>query len=312
MTRLIQPTSVAAHHQLVGCVQALYVADRSDSRTYVNDEQVATRTVIGRGDAEIEVVEAGAVRASSCSLRLRPRRVRWISTEIAEWLAAPADSGCCAQSCARIGRSRGPMTGIDLHDYAADVAAVIAHGRRRRGIRGQSCLRQPGVAHVGGTDRSTWCAQLAAHQPPTSAMRQARRSCARPSRRKRRSVASLTPGASKRPAVRVLRARPTTRRWSNGSRARHRCWRRYSGSPATDLAGRGLRRRPSADPLFAAGLRPLAHVARRPHEFEAGAQRPRHRRSYVAIASHAAVAEQPDAISDALIDYAKTLARPGR
>ena len=26
-----------------------------------------------------------------------------------------------------IGQSRGPLTGIDLHDYAGDVAAVIAH-----------------------------------------------------------------------------------------------------------------------------------------------------------------------------------------
>src|SRR5204863_188563 len=29
-----------------------------------------------------------------------------------------------------IGQSSGPLTGIDLHDYAADVAAVIAHENR--------------------------------------------------------------------------------------------------------------------------------------------------------------------------------------
>src|SRR6266568_4688396 len=55
---------------------------------------------LGRGASDFDPIAARLARSGYRVLRPQPRG---------------------------IGESRGPMTGIDLHDYAADVAAVIAH-----------------------------------------------------------------------------------------------------------------------------------------------------------------------------------------
>src|SRR5215831_15777127 len=79
--------------------------------------------MVTRGDTQIEVLAQG----QGHPIVLLPSLGRGASDfdAIADRLAAsfrvlrPEPRG--------IGASRGPMTGIDLHTYAADVAAVIEH-----------------------------------------------------------------------------------------------------------------------------------------------------------------------------------------
>src|SRR5262245_13396881 len=86
--------------------------------------EMAAQTIIARGDVRIEVLAQGqgpvivllpslgrgATDFDSIALRLAAGGYR---------VLRPQPRG--------IRGSSGPLTGIDLHDYAADVAAVIAH-----------------------------------------------------------------------------------------------------------------------------------------------------------------------------------------
>ena len=84
-----------------------------------------TRTVMVRGDTQIEILAQGEGPLAV----LLPSLGRGAADfdEIAERLA---DAGLrvLRPEPRGIGQSRGPMTGIDLHDYADDVAAVIDRG----------------------------------------------------------------------------------------------------------------------------------------------------------------------------------------
>jgi len=81
-----------------------------------------TRTIVTRGDVQIEVLAQG----QGHPIVLLPslgrgasdfRRDRGTACGRLLSLLRPEPRG--------IGASRGPMTGIDLHTYAADIAAVI-------------------------------------------------------------------------------------------------------------------------------------------------------------------------------------------
>ena len=86
--------------------------------------QPPTRTVIARGDVRIEVLAQG--HGSIIVLLPSLGRGAGDFDPIAEWLAW-AGYRVLRPQPRGIGQSVGPLTGIDLHDYAADVAAVIAH-----------------------------------------------------------------------------------------------------------------------------------------------------------------------------------------
>src|ERR1700681_2867544 len=88
------------------------------------NEQAVSRIVIRRGDIDIEVLAQG----HGPLIVLLPSLGRGAADfdRIAARLAR-AGFRVLRPQPRGIGASRGPMTGIDLHDYAADVAALIAH-----------------------------------------------------------------------------------------------------------------------------------------------------------------------------------------
>jgi pimeloyl-ACP methyl ester carboxylesterase len=83
-----------------------------------------TRTITRRGDVQIEILSQGA----GPLIVLLPSLGRGAEDfdPIAEHVAA-AGFRVLRPQPRGIGQSKGPMTGIDLHDYANDVAAVIEH-----------------------------------------------------------------------------------------------------------------------------------------------------------------------------------------
>src|SRR5215470_12014698 len=86
--------------------------------------QALTHTLVARGNAQIEVLAQG----QGHPIVLLPSLGRGAADfdAIAERLAA-ASFRVLRPQPRGIGASRGPMTGIDLHTYAADIAAVIEH-----------------------------------------------------------------------------------------------------------------------------------------------------------------------------------------
>ena len=85
-----------------------------------------TRVMVARGDTQIEVLAQG----QGHPIVLLPSLGRGASDfdAIAERLAAAAFRVLRPEPRG-IGASRGPMTGIDLHTYAADIAVVIEQDR---------------------------------------------------------------------------------------------------------------------------------------------------------------------------------------
>ncbi len=83
-----------------------------------------TRSIVQRGDAQIEVLSQGA----GPLVVLLPSLGRGAEDfdAIAQRVAA-AGFRVVRPQPRGIGASRGPLSGIDLHDYANDVAAVIEH-----------------------------------------------------------------------------------------------------------------------------------------------------------------------------------------
>lgn len=83
-----------------------------------------TRTIIRRGETHIEILSQGA----GPLIVLLPSLGRGAEDfdPMADRLAA-AGFRVLRPQPRGIGRSSGPMTGIDLHDYAGDVAAAIEH-----------------------------------------------------------------------------------------------------------------------------------------------------------------------------------------
>src|SRR5213592_4783806 len=88
--------------------------------------QTVTRTFVARGEVELEIVTQGSGHA----IVLLPSLGRGAADfdPIAARLAAGGFRVLRPQPRG-IGRSRGPMTGIDLADLSGDIGAVIEHDR---------------------------------------------------------------------------------------------------------------------------------------------------------------------------------------
>ena len=201
-----------------------------------------------------------------------------------------------------IGGSRGPMTGIDLHDYAADLAAVIDHdGSEPAFVVGHAFGNR--VARMLATDRPqlVWAVALVAanvgHAPSPPAVRAAIKASADPS----------LPDAERLEALRYAFFAP-----GNDPRAWLEGWH-----PDVLAAQRIAGDRTSREEDYAAGTAPILYLqpdhdplahAEDAHEFKRALGE---RVTVIVIpnCSHAAVAEQPGPIAEALIDYASAWGR---
>jgi pimeloyl-ACP methyl ester carboxylesterase len=88
--------------------------------------QAPIRNVIANHDVRIEVLAQGEERGRVIVLLPSLGRGASDFDAVAERLAG-AGYRVLRPQPRGIGQSRGPLAGIDLHDYASDVAAVIAH-----------------------------------------------------------------------------------------------------------------------------------------------------------------------------------------
>jgi len=256
-----------------------------------------TRTLVARGDVRIEVLAQGQGNV----VVLLPSLGRGAGDfdAVAERLAG-AGYRVLRPQPRGIGGSRGPLAGIDLHDCAADVAAVIAHDDNGPAfVVGHAFGNR--VARMLATDRPELVRAVAlvaanigkAPSPPR--MRAAIRASADPSLPAEERIEALqfaffAPGNDPRP-------------WLEG-------W-----YPEVLAAQRIAGDRTSREEDFAAGQAPilylqpdhdpLAHV----EDAEAYARQFGARVTVVVIerASHAVIAEQPEAVSAALTAYARTL-----
>src|SRR5215813_11652300 len=256
-----------------------------------------TRTIVASGDAQIEVLAQG----QGHPIVLLPSLGRGAADfdVIAERLAA-ASFRVLRPQPRGIGRSRGPMTGINLHTYAADIAVVIEHDRSGPAfVVGHAFGNR--VARMLAVDRPdlvravSLVAANVGHAPSPPNVRAAIKASANPAlpdaeRLQALQLAFFAPGND-----------PTS--WLAG-------WH-----PEVLDAQRIAGDRTSREEDYAAGnvpilylqpdRDPLAHVEDA-HEFKR-ALGDRVTVTVIPDCSHAAIAEQPDAISDALIAYARTL-----
>ena len=256
-----------------------------------------TREIVRHGDVRIEVLSQG----DGPPIVLLPSLGRGAQDfdRIAERLA---DAGyrVLRPQPRGIGASEGPLTGIDMHDYAADVAAVIAHaGGAPAFVVGHAFGNR--VARMLATDRPELVAAVAlvaanigkAPSPPD--VRAAIRNSA---------DASL-PDAERVAALRFAFFAPGNdpSGWLDGWHPHVLAAQRVAGdrtSREEDFAG-------GRAPILylQPGHDPLAHVEdAEAYKAQFGA---RVTIVVIAHASHAVIAEQPEAVSDALIAYARKL-----
>ena len=261
--------------------------------------QAPTRNVIANHDVRIEVLAQGEKRGRVIVLLPSLGRGASDFDAVAERLAG-AGYRVLRPQPRGIGQSRGPLAGIDLHDYASDVAAVIAHeGQGPAFVVGHAFGNR--VARMLATDRPDLVRAVAlvaanigkAPSPPR--VRQAIRNSADSSLSEAERVEALqfaffAPGND-------------PRGWLEG-------WH-----PEVLQAQRIAGDRTSREEDFAAGRvpilylqpdhDPLAHV----EDATAYKERFAERVTIVVIerSSHAVIAEQPDAVSAALISYAREL-----
>jgi pimeloyl-ACP methyl ester carboxylesterase len=261
--------------------------------------QAPSRNVIANRDVRIEVLAQGDGQGRVVVLLPSLGRGASDFDPIAERLAS-AGYRVLRPQPRGIGESRGPLTGIDLHDYASDVAAVIAHeGNGPAFVVGHAFGNR--VARMLATDRPDLVRAVAlvaanigkAPSPPE--VRQAIRNSADP----------LLSDAERIEALQFAFFAPGNdpRVWLEG-------WH-----PEVLQAERIAGDRTSREEDFAAGRAPilylqpdhdpLAHV----EDAKAYKERFAERVTVVVIerSSHAVVAEQPDAVSSALISYARDL-----
>jgi pimeloyl-ACP methyl ester carboxylesterase len=236
-------------------------------------ERIVLLPSLGRGAGDFEAIAQRLARAGFRVLRPQPRG---------------------------IGESRGPMTGIDLHDCAADVAAVIAHdGGGAAFVVGHAFGNR--VARMLATDRPELVRAVAlvaanvGHAPSPPKVRAAIRASADPS----------LPDAERLAALQFAFFAP-----GNDARAWLEGWH-----PDVLAAQRIAGDRTSREADYAAGVAPILYLQpdhdplaheEDAHEFKR-ALGDRVTITVIRDCSHAAVAEQPDAISDALIEYATAL-----
>jgi pimeloyl-ACP methyl ester carboxylesterase len=255
------------------------------------------RTVIQRGDTQIEVLAQG----NGPLIVLLPSLGR--GAEDFDAIAARvADAGfrVLRPQPRGIGRSKGPLSGIDLHDYADDVAAVIEHAANGPAfVVGHAFGNR--VARLLATIRAdlvravSLVAANVGKDPSPPDVRAAIRTSADPSapeveRLKALQFAFFAPGND-------------ARVWLDGWHPEVLAAERIAGDRTAReedyAAGRApvLYLQPDHDPL--------AHV----DNAEAYKRALGDRVTVVVIphASHAAVAEQPAFIADELIKYARGL-----
>jgi pimeloyl-ACP methyl ester carboxylesterase len=261
------------------------------------NEQIVRRIVVRRPEVTIEVLAQGRGRR----IVLLPSLGRGAGDfdPIAERLAG-AGFRVLRPQPRGIGDSRGPMTGINLHDYAADVAAliehdggdaafVVGHAFGNRVARMLATLRPDLVRAV------SLIAANVGHAPSPPKVREAIKASANPS----------LPDAQRLAALQFAFFAPgnDARSWLAG-------W-----YPDVLAAQRLAGDRTSRQEDYAAGQAPILYL-QPDHDPLAHAQDADEfkralgdRVTIVVIrnASHAAVAEAPDAISDALIAYAHAL-----
>jgi pimeloyl-ACP methyl ester carboxylesterase len=259
--------------------------------------QTITRILIRRADVAIEVLAQG----HGPRIVLLPSLGRG-AADFDRIAARLADAGfrVLRPEPRGIGESRGPMTGIDLHDYAADIAALVAHdGGGAAFVAGHAFGNR--VARMLATDRPDLVRAVAliaanvGHAPSPPAVRAAIRASANPS----------LPDAERLAALQFAFFAPGNdpRAWLEGWHPDVLAAQRVAGDRTArteDYAGGAapiLCLQPDHDPL--------AH-AEDAREFKR-ALGDRVTIKVIRDCSHAALAEQPDAISEALIDYANTL-----
>ena len=256
-----------------------------------------TRTIIHRGDTQIEVLAQG----EGPLIVLLPSLGRGAEDfDAIAMRVAAAGFRVLRPQPRGIGQSKGPMTGIDLHDYANDVAAVIEHaGNGPAFVVGHAFGNR--VARLLATIRPdlvravSLVAANVGKDPSPPNVRAAIRTSADPT----------APEADRLAALRFAFFAPgnDARQWLAG-------WH-----PDVLAAERIAGDRTSREEDYAAGRAPvlylqpdhdpLAHV----DNAEAYKRALGDRVTVVVIphASHAAIAEQPAFIADELIKYARRL-----
>ena len=259
--------------------------------------QAPTRRMIARGDVRIEVLAQGEGNV----IVLLPSLGRGAGDfdAVAERLAG-AGYRVLRPQPRGIGGSRGPLAGIDLHDCAADVAAVIAQDNNGPAfVVGHAFGNR--VARMLATDRPELVRAVAlvaanigkAPSPPD--VRAAIRNSA---------DASL-PSEQRLAALRFAFFAPGNdpSAWLDGWYPHVLVAQRIAGDRTSREADFAGGRAPIL--YLQPGYDPLAHVEDADaYKAQFGA------RVTIAViphASHAVIAEQPDAVSDALIAYARRL-----
>jgi pimeloyl-ACP methyl ester carboxylesterase len=271
----------------------------------MSEQETATRILVRRADVTIEVLAQG--RGQRIVLLPSLGRGATDFEPIAGRLQG-AGLRVLRPQPRGIGASHGPMTGIDLHDYAADIAAIIEHdiehdvahaGGGSAFVVGHAFGNR--VARMLATDRPdlvravSLIAANVGHAPSPPAVRAAIRASADPS----------LPDAERLAALQFAFFAPgnDARTWLKG-------WH-----PDVLAAQRLAGDRTSREEDFAAGQAPVLYL-QPDHDPLAHVEDAREfkralgdRVTIVVIrnCSHAAIAEAPDAISDALIDYAAIL-----
>jgi pimeloyl-ACP methyl ester carboxylesterase len=261
---------------------------------------VVARTIIRRGETHIEILSQGA----GPLIVLLPSLGRGAEDfdPIADRLAA-AGFRVLRPQPRGIGRSKGPMTGIDLHDYARDVAAaiehaaggpafVVGHAFGNRVARLLATVRPDLVRAV------SLVAANVGRDPSPPNVRAAIRNSADP----------LLPDAERLAALRFAFFAP-----GNDATSWLRGWH-----PDVLAAERIAGDKTSRDEDYAAGNAPVLYLQpdHDPLAHVDNAQEYRRalgdRVTVVVIpqASHAAIAEQPAFIADELINYARSLWPP--
>ncbi len=255
------------------------------------------RSIIRHGDAQIDYLSQG----DGPPIVLLPSLGRGAEDfdPIAEQLSAVGFRALRPQPRG-IGQSRGPMTGIDLHDYANDVAAVVEHAAAGPAfVVGHAFGNR--VARLLATIRPDLVRAVAlvaanvGKDPSPPKVREAIKTSADPSRPEAERLAALqfaffAPGNDARP-------------WLDGWHPEVLAAERIAGdrTPRAEdyAAGRApvLYLQPDHDPL--------AHVENAEEYKRALGDRV----TVVVIphASHAAIAEQPEFIAVELVKFARTL-----